>query len=938
MSEQTEQNVQLSFDSLQPDDLSDKTLYLVDGSSYIYRAFYAIRGLSTSEGFPTNAIYGFTQMLKKLIQDEDPDFLAVTFDAHDADEKTFRKKLFPEYKAHRRKMPDELQMQLPYFRKVVQALHIPIMEQAGVEADDLIATATEKARDIGLPVCIISGDKDLMQLIGDDVIMYDTMRDKRHESEDVIERFRVPPEGVKYVLALAGDSSDNIPGVPGIGEKTGGKLVEEFGDLETILNNIEKVGGKKRKQNLREFGDQARLSLELVTLKEDCPIDFELDKLRLAPPNFEALITLFHELEFESVLADLNQWFIARGWLDEATLDELTLKFGGDGLSSIHSDEKNYRAIFTMEELDEVLAHCVDAEYFAFDLETTSLEAMDAEIVGMSVAWEADHGVYIPVAHDDPEAPDQLDRDDVLARIAPLLEDPDIAKVAQHYKYEWLVLQNYDIEFRGIVHDTMLMSYLLDPGKNSHSLDAIALDHLNHSTTTYAQVAGSGKDQKRFDQIPVAKATPYAAEDADITWMACRALGETLEKEQKLSEVERDIEIPLSRILGIMERCGIAVDRDILGQMSQEFDDELELLKDEIADHAGGEVNPNSPTQLREVLFERLDLPVKKRTKTGPSTDRSVLEQLKQLHPLPGLILEYRSFSKLKGTYVDALPDLIRADTGRIHTDFNQAVTATGRLSSSNPNLQNIPIRTERGRQIRGAFVADEGYKLLACDYSQIELRIMAHLSADPMLVEAYRTGQDIHSLTASQIFDIPIDEVSADDRRAGKTVNFGVMYGMGSRRLARDLEISTAEAKSYIDNYFERYEGVTTYFDDLVEEARQTGYAYTMFGRRRHLPHIGDRGGRRAFAERAAINTPIQGTAADIIKIAMIHMQRRIDDEGLPLRMLLQVHDELIFEVEEDQVDAMTKLVCEVMENVCELDVPLVVDSGVGDSWLEAK
>ena len=938
MSEQSEQSAQLSLDSLQPDDYSDKTLYLVDGSSYIYRAFYAIRGLSTSDGFPTNAIYGFTQMLKKLIQDEDPDFLAVTFDAHDADEKTFRKELFPEYKAHRREMPEDLKTQLPYFRKVVQALQIPIMEQAGVEADDLIATATEKARDIELPVCIISGDKDLMQLIGDDVVMYDTMQDKRHDTDDVIDRFRVPPEGVKYVLALAGDSSDNIPGVPGIGEKTGGKLVEEFGDLETILNNIDKVGGKKRKQNLREFADQARLSLELVTLKEDCPIDFELDKLQLTPPNFEALTTLFYELEFESILADLNEWFKDRDWIDDETIVELKKKFGDDGLTSVHSDQKNYRAIFDLDELDEILAHCRQAEYFAFDLETTSINALDAEIVGMSFAWEADHGVYVPVAHDDPDAPQQLDRDEVLQRVAPLLEDPDVAIVAQHYKYEWLVLQNYDIEIRGIVHDTMLMSYLLDPGKNSHSLDAIALDYLKHDTTTYSQVAGTGKSQKRFDEIPVQKATPYAAEDADITWLACRALGEKMQKHEKLSELERDIEIPLSRVLGIMERRGIAVDRSILAQMSREFDEELDALKDEIADHAGGEVNPNSPTQLREVLFETLDLPVKKRTKTGPSTDRSVLEQLKELHPLPGLILEYRSFAKLKGTYVDALPDLIRPETGRIHSDFNQAVTATGRLSSSNPNLQNIPIRTERGRQIRGAFVADSGYRMLACDYSQIELRLMAHLSGDPKLVEAYQTGLDIHSLTASQIFDIHINEVTDAQRRAGKTVNFGVMYGMGSRRLARDLEISNSEAKSYIDNYFERYQGVTGYFDDLVEEARQTGYARTLFGRRRHLPNIGDRGGRRAFAERAAINTPIQGTAADIIKIAMVEMQQRIEDEKLPLRMLLQVHDELIFEVEDDAVEEMTELVCDVMENVCELDVPLLVDSGVGDSWLEAK
>ena len=939
MTESTEENAQLSLHDLDPPrDLTDQTLYLVDGSSYIYRAYFAIRGLSTSDGLPTNAVYGFTQMLKKLIEEEDPDFLAVTFDAHDADERTFRKELYPEYKAHRKEMPEDLRVQLPYFRRVVEALNIPIMEQPGVEADDLIATATGKARQIGLPVCIISGDKDLMQLIGDDVIMVDTMRDNRFGIDEVIERFRVPPESVKYVLALAGDSSDNIPGVPGIGEVTGGKLIDEFGDLETILDNIDQVSGKKRKQNLTEFADQARLSLELVTLKEDCPIEFDLDRLHLGPPNFEALTALFHELEFQSVLGDLNRWFKKRGWIDDETIESLREEYENQGLTTAQSDEKDYRAIFTMEELDEVLGACGEAEYFAFDLETTSLEALDAEIVGMSFAWEPQKAVYVPVGHDDPEAKDQLDLEEVLEKVRPLLESEEHKIVAQHYKYEWLVLQNYDIEIRGVVHDTMLMSYLLDPTKNSHSLDSIAFEYLDHNTTTFAEVAGSGKDQKTFDQVSVAQATPYASEDADITLMACRALNEELEDEPELAELERDLEIPLSRILGIMERRGIAVDRDVLAGLSREFDAELEELKIEIAELAGEEVNPNSPKQLREVLFEKLGLPVKRRTKTGPSTAASVLEQLREEHPLPGLILDYRSFAKLKGTYVDALPLLIREQTGRIHTDFNQAVTATGRLSSSNPNLQNIPIRTEQGRRIRGAFVADEGYMLVACDYSQIELRIMAHLSGDPVLVEAYQQGRDIHSVTASQIFGVDLEEVTSAQRRAGKTVNFGVMYGMGSRRLARDLEIPTSEARSYIDEYFERYQGVTEFFDELVEKARQTGFAHTMFGRRRRLPDI-ERGGRRgAFAERAAINTPIQGTAADIIKFAMVELQRRIDDEELPYHMLLQVHDELIFEVPEDGVDEAEEMICDVMEGVCDLDVPLVVDSGVGRSWLEAK
>ncbi len=934
---------QLTFDSLAARaelaaELADKTLYLVDGSSYIYRAFYGIRNLSTSKGFPTNAIYGFTQMIKKLIEDEDPDLLCVTFDAHDADERTFRKELYPEYKANRSAMPDDLRVQLPFFRRVVEALNIPILEQAGVEADDLIATATVQAREMGLPVCIISADKDLMQLLGEKVEMYDTMRGKRYSPEDVVERFQVGPEQVKYVLALAGDSSDNIPGVPGIGEKTGGKLIKEFGDLETLLASIDAVSGKKRKENLEVFADQARLSLELVTLKEDCPIEFELDRLRLTPPDFESLTLLFHELEFQSVLRSLNRWFKKRGWIDEKTIKEITEAIESRGMTTAKSDVKNYRAILDMGELEEVLKKCAEAEIFAFDLETTSLNPLDAEIVGFSVAWEADQAVYVPLAHIGEGADDQLDREEALEKLRPLLEDRSIKKVAQHYKYELLVLDRVGIGFEGVAHDTMLMSYLLDPGKNSHGLDTIAFDYLQHRTITFTGLAGKGKKQKSFEEIPIAEATPYAAEDADVTLMAYEALGELLRKDEDLVNLEQELEIPLSRVLAKMEKTGICVDREVLQELSREFEVQLHALQEEINDLAGDELNPNSPTQLREVLFEKLELPVQKRTKSGPSTDASVLERLVDEHPLPALILEYRSFSKLKGTYVDALPELIREETGRIHTDFNQAVAATGRLSSSNPNLQNIPIRTARGREVRKAFVADEGHVLIAADYSQIELRIMAHLSGDPVLVEAYREGEDIHALTASQIFDVPIGEVTDTQRRAGKTVNFGVMYGMGPRRLGRDLEISTQEARSYIDHYFERYQGVATYFDDLVEEARETEYTRTLFGRRRHLPFIKGRGGRRAFAERAAINTPIQGTAADLIKIAMVNLQEKIDAEELPLRMLLQVHDELVLEAPEEAAEEMTEVVCAVMEEVIELDVPLVAEGGTGPNWLDAK
>ncbi|RAL24008.1 DNA polymerase I [Lujinxingia litoralis] len=918
--------------------MDGKTLYLVDGSSYIYRAFYAIRNLSNSSGMPTNAIYGFTQMLKKLIEDEDPDLIAVTFDAFDADEHTFRKKLYDDYKANRSAMPDELRIQIPYFRKVVEALNIPIMEQAGVEADDLIATATLQARDIGLGVCIISADKDLMQLLGDGVTMLDTMRGRRYSPDDVMERFAVTPDRVKYVLALAGDTSDNIPGVPGIGEKTGGKLIAEFGDLETLLANIDKVSGKKRKENLTEFADQARLSLELVTLREDCPIIFDTEHLHLSPPNFQALTELFHELEFESVLQDLNRWFKARGWLDDRTIEDLKDSLRDEEITRTDEERKDYSAIYTLEALDALLADIKAAGRVAFDLETTSVDPLQARIVGMSFAYKPNHGVYIPVAHTYEGAPEQLSLKVVLERVAPLLEDPDFPKIGQHYKYEWLVLKRHGVAFRGVTFDTMLMSYVLDPGKNSHGLDTIAFDFLHHRNIKFTDVAGRGKNQLTFDQVPLEKATPYASEDADITLMACDVLLKQLQEEPKLLELHNSLEIPLSRVLGIMELNGVKVDCDILRLLSQEFEVELEKLQDEINVLAGGEVNPNSPTQLREVLFERLELPVKKRTKTGPSTDQSVLEQLSELHPLPRLILEYRSFSKLKGTYVDALPELIHEETGRIHTDFNQAVAATGRLSSSNPNLQNIPIRTDRGREIRRAFIADEGHLLLAADYSQIELRIMAHLSGDPVLLEAYHNGQDIHALTASQIFDVALDTVTSEQRRAGKTINFGVMYGMGPRRLARDLDISMPEAKSYIDNYFERYKGVAAYFEKLVADAVETGYALTMFGRKRLLPTLENKGAGRAFAERAAINTPIQGTAADIIKLAMIDIQKRIEKEHWPARMLLQVHDELIFEIAEDAMAELRPKICSMMEDIVSLNAPLIVESGVGKNWLDAK
>jgi DNA polymerase-1 len=917
---------------------NSNTIYLVDGSSYLYRAFFGIRGgLSTSDGFPTNAVYGFTNMLQSLLEDHDPEYVAVAFDAFESDVPNFRKEMYEEYKANRDKMPEDLAVQVPKIRELVRALHIPILEKPGLEADDLIATAARKAVDQDVEVCIISADKDLMQLLGPHIRMHDTMRDNTYTPESVEEKYGVPPEKQRYVMAMSGDSSDNIPGVPGIGPKTGGKLIRKFGDLDGVYENIDKVGGKKRPKNLKEHEEQARLSLELVTLKDDCDIDFDLEDLRLTKPDLGELQALFDELEIQSPMDDIKAWLDDRGWLDKEQLDLL----GPDSFDSGSEDsqDKSYRGIFEMDELEEVLEQCRQAERFGFDLETTNIDALDAEIVGMSFAWAPHEAVYVPVDHRrlDEATQRQLDRDAVLEKVAPLLEDADHKKVLQHWKYEWTVLKSYDIELRGVERDTMLMSYVLDPG-GSHGLDALSREYLDYDPISYTDVAGSGSSQVSFDAVAIEDAIPYAAEDADLTLILGDVLAEELDDaEMDVDRLLNEIEMPLSRVLGIMERTGICVDRDILDELSREFEAELDDLRSEINELAGKEINPNSPTQLREVLFEDLDLPVKKRTKTGPSTAKDVLEQLSELHDLPELILEFRSFSKLKGTYVDALPELIR-DDGRIHTSFNQAVTATGRLSSSDPNLQNIPIRTSRGRQIRKAFVPGDGMELIVADYSQIELRILAHLSQDPLLLEAYQEDRDIHTLTAAQVFDVDDSEVTKQQRELGKTINYGVLYGMGSRRLARDFDIPQSEASDYIDQYFERYSVVDEFFDELVENAYKTGYAETMFGRRRALPGLEGHGGQQAYAERAAVNTPIQGTAADIIKVAMVELQEIIDGDDLPMNQLLQVHDELVFEAKDDYVDEAKALIRDKMEGVMDLDVPLTVDIGTGPNWLEAK
>jgi DNA polymerase I len=968
------------------------TLFIVDGSAYIYRAFFAVRHLSNSKGMPTNALHGFMQMLKKLIEQYDPEYLAMTFDEFDdeAEARTFRHALYPDYKATRSEMPEDLRLQIPYFKRMVEALNIPVLIEPQVEADDVIATLTRLAVARGLEVRVVSADKDLMQLVGDHVLMIDTMRDREIGVADALERFGVSPDKIRYVLALAGDTSDNVPGVKGIGEMTGGKLIAEYGDLDGVYANIDKLKGKM-KERLIEQERLARLSLALVTLKEDCAIELDLEALRVSAPDLEALNEVMAELEFHTMLRTFLQWYKRRGLLpntssqgpvsaqaalplgapapalpalvQQATTEQLSL-FGGAAPAAAPAGgtpaegapatpaaaevspapggptviTKNYHLVSTEEELAGVIAILQGAERWAFDLETTSLDPLDAQIVGVALSWAKDQGVYIPVAHSYEDAPAQLDRALVLAALKPLLEDTAPRKIGQHVKYEWLVLRKYDIDYQGVLFDTMLMSYVLDPGKPSHGLDALALEYLRYQTITFEDVAGKGKKQITFDKVTIDVALRYASEDADVAFQLAATM-EPLLEQRGLRGLHDTLELPLTYVLADLEQIGICVDASILQEQGVELDIEIKALQDQLdAYNDGEELNANSPKQLREVLFEKLNLPIKKRTQSGPSTDQEVLEQLAPMHPLPELILEYRQLSKLKTTYIDALPALIRADTHRVHTDFNQNVAATGRLSSSNPNLQNIPIRTARGRQIRKAFVPQAGWKLITADYSQIELRIMAHLSEDPSMLQAYQQGLDVHALTASRIFGIEVKDVTREQRGIGKTINFGVLYGMGAHRLANELKITHTEAKTYIENYFAQFEKISTFFEELVHKAERTGEAVTMFGRRRALPEIHSKGGLRAFAERVAMNSPIQGTAADIIKLAMVSLQAKIKAQGLPLHMLLQVHDELVFECAPEAVEAACALIKAEMEGVYTLKAPLKVDIAVGDTWLDAK
>jgi len=890
-------------------------LVLVDGSSYLFRAFHAMPNLSNSQHEPTGAIYGVVNMLKRLQADYGNDHLVVVFDAKG---KTFRNDMYPEYKAHRPPMPDELRVQIEPIHQIIQAMGLPLLCVDGVEADDVIGTLARQAAQHGMDTVISTGDKDMAQLVDEHVTLVNTMTDTTMDRDGVIEKFGVPPERIIDYLTLIGDTSDNVPGVPKVGPKTAVKWLQEYGSLDAIMANADKIGGKVG-ENLRESLSYLPLSKQLVTIKCDVPLDVTPDRLHPTTVDTDTLRQLYSRFEFKT-------------WLSQILGDNTSN-------SNIKANAKKYTTILTQAQLDSWLTRLREAPVFAIDLETTSLDYMQAEIVGISFTDKSNEAAYVPVAHDYMDAPAQLVREDVLAQLKPLLEDPEQHKLGQNLKYDMSVFARYGITLRGITYDTMLESYVLDSTASRHDMDTLALKHLSHKTIHYEDVAGKGAKQIGFNEVAIDVASDYAAEDADITFRLHEVLWPQLQKHASLVNVFERIEMPLVPVLSRMERRGVLIDKDKLKQQSQQLSKRLLELEQEAYQVAGEEFNLGSPKQIQSILFDKLGIPVISKTPTGqPSTAESVLQELAADYPLPRLILETRGLSKLKSTYTDKLPEMIDPISGRVHTSYHQAVAATGRLSSTDPNLQNIPIRSEEGRRIRQAFIAQDGYKLVAADYSQIELRIMAHLSEDAGLINAFKAGEDIHRATAAEVFGVARDQVSNEQRRSAKAINFGLIYGMSAFGLSRQLNIARTEAQSYIDLYFSRYPGVKDYMERTRDVARAQGYVETVFGRRLYLPDINASNmQRRQYAERTAINAPMQGTAADIIKLAMIELDNAINTNNYDIRMIMQVHDELVFEVNEASVDESLNLIRDKMVNAAELTIPLVVDVGVGNNWDEA-
>ncbi|MGA2517787.1 MAG: DNA polymerase I [Thermodesulfobacteriota bacterium] len=889
--------------------MSDRPkLFLIDGSSYLYRAFFAIGHLSNSRGLPTNATYGFTQMLLKVLKDHRPDYLAVIFDSKAP---TFRSEIYKEYKANRPAMPDGLTPQIPYVKKIIEGYRIALLEMDGYEADDLIGTVAKRMQS-EVDVVVITGDKDILQLVNDRIQVYDTMKEKRFGVEEVIQRFGVSPEQVVEVMGLAGDSIDNIPGVPGIGEKTAVQLIKTYGSIENLLAHVEEIPQKKLKENLRTHGDLARLSRQLATIHTDVPIRYGLKDFYLSPPDLKGLKEIFKELEFNRLLKEL---------LDQ----KVPPPSGGD-----YHLITNRNDLFTL--LEDLRKHGI----FSIDLETTSPYPMWADLVGTSLSFTPHQAFYIPLAHQDKGTDQQLPLPWTLEQLKPLLEDNGVKKVGQNIKYDWIVLKRYGIDLQGIEGDTMIASYLLNPTKHNHNLSEIAQEYLGRSVTDYKEVVGTGMKAVTFDQIGLEKARDYSCEDADITLQLSHLLFPKL-KEEGFKDLFDRVEMPLVIVLAKMEMNGVKIDPDLLQEYSKEIETQLQQKMDRIYALAGEVFNINSSQQLGKILFDKLKLPIVKKTKTGASTDVDVLTKLSLHHDLPLEILSYRNLNKLKSTYVDALPKLIHPKTGRVHTSYNQTVTATGRLSSSDPNLQNIPIRTEEGNRIRHAFIPEKGWLLISADYSQIELRILAHLSQDETLIKAFQNDEDIHARTASEVFEVPIEKVTSSMRREAKVINFGIIYGMSAYGLSQQLGIEPKIAQNYIDGYFKKYTGVQTYIEKSLQEARQNGYAMTLLHRRRYLPDIDSPTVFvRQAAERMAVNTPLQGTAADMIKVAMIQIQNRIEGFGFSTKMIMQVHDELVFEVPEEELQKATPMIQKEMETVMDLSVPLRISISSGKNWAE--
>ncbi len=911
-------------------------LFLIDGYALIYRSFFAFinRPLVNSRNENTSAPWGVANFLLRIRDEFQPDYLAVVFDAGTSD----REKLFPEYKATREKMPDELAASLPRVRELIEAFNDPVVELDGYEADDVIGTLARKAAEAEVDAVIVSGDKDFYQLIGPRVHLLNPGRGgpggvaaEWVDQSNASERMGVRPGQVVDYLALIGDTSDNVPGAPGVGPKTAIKLLERFGSVEEMIEASGQVSGKRAREAFEEHADQILLSKELVTIKTELPVDLDLEAWKVVDPDVPRLRELFAELEFRSLIE----------------------RFSGEGdpIEAPDGGEVDYRAVTDPAEIAEVVEAVREAGRVAVDTETTSTEPMRARLVGISLSWRQGQGVYLPLAHE-PPAGDLLDGDSVdpppnlpslddpaMEPLVELLEDTSLPKIGQNLKYDLLVLRRAGVELGGIDFDTMVASYVLDPGRRQHSLDALSTDRLGYAPIAYAEVAGKGAKQVPFSHVPLERATPYACEDADLTLRLRDAFAPEL-AELELDSLFRELEMPLIPVLARMEEHGIRIDAPFFRDLSRKLAIELDLLKEEIWKEAGEEFNINSTPQLRAILFEKLELPVIRKTKTGPSTDAAVLEELAgQGHSMPRHLLEYRQLEKLRSTYVDALPKLVNPETGRIHASFNQTVAATGRLSSSDPNLQNIPIRSEVGREIRRGFVPRDGSVFLAADYSQIELRILAHLSGDPAFVTAFREERDIHRQTASIIFGVPLDEVTGEQRARAKTINFATLYGQGEFSLAGQLGVSREEAGAFIAEYFERFEGVRRFLDEQVEQARERGFVQTLSGRRRYIPELESSNWNvRQFGERVAQNTPIQGTAADLIKIAMLRIDRLLQDGGLGAALIVQVHDELVLEVPEAEVDEVRTVVVREMQEAMKLEVPLRVDVGMGRSWYDCK